>query len=191
LCLPILPLRSCATDRGVYLQRPDLGRQLDQASIDLLRSKASDAVDVVLIIADGLSATAAQRHATKVVRTLLASLSQAGISAGPICVATQARVAIADQIGQLLVGRLSIILIGERPGLGNADSLGAYLTYNPGPGRTDADRNCVSNINPRHLPPAAAATTLFWLIQQSIHRRLSGVQLKDESTPVPSIGSLH
>lgn len=178
---PMLLLHSRATDRTIYLQRPDLGRQLDDASAVLLQSKTTTETDVALIVADGLSATAAQLHAPVVVNHLIELLAPAGFTLAPICVVKQARVAIADQIGSLLKARLSIILIGERPGLGVADSLGAYLTYQPTVGKTDADRNCVSNINPRHLPPPAAAGTLFWLIQQALRRQLSGVQLKDES----------
>jgi len=157
---------------------------------ELLASKSTSEVDIALIIADGLSATAAQRHAAEVVRYLMALLTPAGFTVGPVCIARQARVAIADQIGMLLKARLSIILIGERPGLGLADSLGAYLTYQPTVGKTDADRNCVSNINPRHLPPAVAAATLFWLTQQSLRRQLSGVYLNDESSPAQSLYSL-
>jgi ethanolamine ammonia-lyase small subunit len=181
---PVLQLRSQAGDRRIYLQRPDLGRRLDDTSAELLKNSAGQPADIALIIGDGLSATAAQRHAVPVVTELHSLLKPTGFRFSQLCIVTQARVAIADQIGSLLNARLSIILLGERPGLGTADSLGAYLTYAPAVGKTDADRNCVSNINSRHLPPAAAAATLFWLVQQSLVRQLSGVRLKDESAPV-------
>lgn len=183
LGLHIVSLHSQATDRRMYLQRPDLGRKLDGASADVLRAMAGDETDVALIVADGLSATAAQRHAGDVVRQLIERLNHRRFSIGPICVVRQARVAIEDEIGSLLRARLAIILIGERPGLGLADSLGAYLVHRPGVGKTDADRNCVSNIHPAHQPAAAAVETLLWLVEQSLLRRLSGVNLKDEREP--------
>jgi ethanolamine ammonia-lyase small subunit len=184
---PVLLLQSRAAERAVYLQRPDLGRRLESASAAMFGDKTRTGVDLALIVADGLSAVAAQRHAADVVRHLLALITTAGFTVGPLCVVKQARVAIADEIGSLLHARISIILIGERPGLGFADSLGAYLTYQPTVGKTDADRNCVSNINPRCLPPAAAAATLFWLTEQALRRQLSGVHLKDESMRTRSV----
>ena len=187
---PVLLLRSRAIDRKTYLHRPDLGRQLDDASVGLLENTSNRGADVVLIAADGLSAAAAQNHAPAVIQNLMECLSGAGISLAPLCVATQARVAIGDRIGSLLHARMSVILIGERPGLGLADSLGAYLTHAPAVGKTDADRNCVSNIHPQRLPPAAAARTLLWLIRQSLIRQLSGVALKDESAPALPVQSL-
>jgi ethanolamine ammonia-lyase small subunit len=186
LGLPIIALQSEACDRETYLKRPDLGRRLDVTSSELLKDSARDEVDVVLILADGLSAMAAQRHGADVVKHLIELLRSKNFSLAPICVVTQARVAIEDEIGSLLRARLAVILIGERPGLGIADSLGAYLVHNPTIGKTDADRNCVSNIHPRHLPPAAAAQTLAWLVDQSLVRRLSGVQLKDDREQAPA-----
>jgi ethanolamine ammonia-lyase small subunit len=183
LGVPIIALHSQANDREIYLKRPDLGRRLDRPSAELLQSLAGTEVDVALIVADGLSAAAAQRHAAEVVQNLTDALRQKHFSIAPICVVRQARVAIQDEIGSLLHAKLAVIFIGERPGLGTADSLGAYLVHHPEIGKTDADRNCVSNIHPRHLPPAAAAGTLAWLIEQSLVRRLSGVQLKDELPP--------
>jgi ethanolamine ammonia-lyase small subunit len=127
-----------------------------------------------------LSATAAQRHAALVVKPLLSLLKDKRFSVGTICVVQQARVAIEDEIGSLLRAKVAVILIGERPGLGTADSLGAYLVFNPAIGKTDAERNCISNIHPRHLPPARAADALLWLIEQSLVRKISGVALKDD-----------
>ena len=163
---PVVSLHSQAADRAVYLQRPDLGRRLDSASVDRLKATARGEVDVALILADGLSATAVQRHAGTVVISLLQLLGARKYSVGPLCVVQQARVAIEDEIASQLRAKLAVILIGERPGLGTADSLGAYLVHAPAIGRTDADRNCLSNIHPRHLAPAKAAEALLWLIEQ-------------------------
>lgn len=181
---PVVCLHSQAANRAVYLQRPDLGRRLDAASVDRLKSTAGDEVDVALVLADGLSATAVQRHAATVVIALLELLGARKYSVGPLCVVQQARVAIEDEIGSLLRAKVAVILIGERPGLGTADSLGAYLVHGPAIGTTDADRNCVSNIHPRHLAPAMAAKALLWLTEQSLLRGISGVALKDERVPV-------
>jgi ethanolamine ammonia-lyase small subunit len=182
LGMPVISLHSAAEDRITYLKRPDLGRRLDDASARLLESRrgVQAEADAVLIVADGLSATAAQRHGATVILHLMELLKSRRISIAPICVVRLARVAIQDEIGGLLQAKLAMILIGERPGLGLSDSLGAYLIHGPAIGKTDADRNCVSNIHPRHLPPAAAAEAIGWLIEQSIVRQLSGVGLKDE-----------
>lgn len=180
LNLPILSLRSRAADRQTYLKRPDLGRRLDEESVAIVSESAIQEVDVALIIADGLSAVAAQRHAAAVLSHLVALLQQRRFSLGPICVVTQARVAIQDEIGSLLQAGVSVILIGERPGLGAADSLGAYLVHGPAIGNTDAQRNCVSNIRTGQLNPSSAANVLAWLIEQSLVRSISGVALKDD-----------
>ena len=180
LGLPVLPLRTAAADRATYLQRPDLGRQLDAASAAAVRS-AAGSFDVALIVADGLSATAISRQATDVLTHLLPRL--AGLSLAPLTVVTQARVGVMDEIGSLLGARSAVILIGERPGLAVPDSVGAYLAFRPAVGNTDANRNCVSNIRPAGLPPAAAAETIAWLLRQAIGRQLSGVALKDDRDP--------
>jgi ethanolamine ammonia-lyase small subunit len=187
---PTILLHSQATDRQTYLRRPDLGRRLDAESVAKVQSTSGDEVDVALMIADGLSATAAQHHAAAVVKPLLVLLRAKRFRVASLCVVQQARVAIEDEIGSLLRAKLAVILIGERPGLGTADSLGAYLIHDPKIGKTDADRNCVSNIHPRHLPPQRAAETVFWLIEQSIVRKISGVGLKDDRPPgsVPTFG---
>lgn len=185
LGLPVLSLRSRAPDRQSYLKRPYLGRRLDEPSSAAVLASATSGADVALIVGDGLSALAAQRHSAAVLSHLLPILQSRQFSLAPICVATQARVAIQDEIGSLLNARVAIILIGERPGLGAADSLGAYLVHNPALGKTDADRNCISNIRPGSLDPAAAAGTLAWLIEQSLSRGISGVALKDDRYLVP------
>jgi ethanolamine ammonia-lyase small subunit len=193
LKLPAIVMTSQATDRQTYLKRPDLGRRLDAAGAEILskyaRRNTPAGVDIAIIIADGLSALAAQRHAPAVLGHLVPLLQNLGLTFGPICIVTQARVAIQDEIGALLRARLAIILIGERPGLGSADSLGAYLVYNPKMGNSDAQRNCVSNIRPGQLHPMAAAETLAWLITQSLARSISGIQLKDDRQPREALGS--
>jgi len=174
------PIRvaSQASDRAVYLQRPDLGRRLDAASAQALDSLTMDACDAVIIIADGLSALAVHRHGAAVATALAERL--AGWRLAPIVVAHQARVALADDIGQRLGAALSVILIGERPGLSAPDSLGAYITWQPRVDRMDSERNCVSNIRPPHgLPYATAADKIAWLMHAARRLRLTGVALKD------------
>jgi ethanolamine ammonia-lyase small subunit len=180
--LSILRVASRVTDRTTYLQRPDLGRQLDDASRQRL-SQVKVAGDVSLVLADGLSATATQRHAAALCGLLVPRLRESRLAIGPLVIARFARVALQDEIGQALGARCSVILIGERPGLGTPDSLGAYVVFNPKPGNTDAQRNCVSNIRPAGLPLQAAADTLHFLIAQSLRLQLSGVNLKDDRPP--------
>jgi ethanolamine ammonia-lyase small subunit len=184
LALPILPLRSQAAEREIYLKRPDLGRRLAADSAAAVAAMATAGLDVALMVADGLSAVAAQRHAAAVLAPLLPLLRARQFSLGPLCIITQARVAIQDEIGSLLKAKVAVILIGERPGLASADSLGGYLVHPPSIGNTDAQRNCLSNIRPGQLDPAAAAHALAWLIEQSIVRRISGVGLKDDREPL-------
>jgi ethanolamine ammonia-lyase small subunit len=181
--LPVLPLRSRAEDRETYLKRPDLGRRLDAESAAAVPASVTAGVDVALIVGDGLSAVAAQRHAATVLTHLIPLLQNRRFSLSPLCIVTQARVGAQDEIGSLLHARAAVILIGERPGLGSADSLGAYLIHDPAIGKTDAQRNCVSNIRPGQLDPPAAAHALAWLIEQSLLRQISGVDLKDDREP--------
>ena len=177
-------LATAAPDRRAYLLRPDLGRQLDEASRAKLAALASApgfrAPDLVIIVSDGLAAQAAERHAAAVILALVAELRSAGWRVAPIFVAPLARVKLQDQIGAALGARFSLMLLGERPGLGAPDSLGAYLTARPDAERTDADRNCVSNIRPEGLPPAQAAAKLAWLLRESDRTGLSGLALKDD-----------
>ncbi len=192
-----LALASRAADRATYLRRPDLGRRLDTASAKALlawvaapTAAAADArpapPDLALVLADGLSAQAAQSHGAAVLRELRSALGGA-LTLSPVFVATQARVALADEVGALVHARAVLVLLGERPGLSSPDSLGAYLTFAPAVGRSDAERNCVSNIRPAGLGPAAAAGRLAWLVREALRRRLTGVALKDDSnTPALS-----
>ena len=181
--LDCLRVRSAAADRLRFLQRPDLGRRLDPPSRQLLeqRSAAGTPVDAVFVVADGLSAAAIHRHAAPLLALLCSALAAEGWSLAPVVLAEQARVALGDEIGALLLARLVVVLIGERPGLSSPDSLGAYLTWQPRTGRIDADRNCISNIRPEGLPYEQAATRLRYLMTEARRRRLSGVALKDES----------
>jgi ethanolamine ammonia-lyase small subunit len=164
-------VRSAAPDRATYLTRPDLGRKLD--------SELSGDAEVVVAIEDGLSAVAVQTHAVPLLDELK-KLSERWHNV-PIVVATQGRVALGDEIGERMKAKLVVVLIGERPGLSSPDSLGAYLTHAPRVGRTDAERNCISNIRPQGLGYAEAARRLDWLASAALARGLTGVGLKDES----------
>lgn len=175
----VYTLHSIAKNRATYLQRPDLGRTLDAASRELLATLQSAPCDLALIVADGLSARAVERHAVPLLRELLPRLTS--MRHAPICVVEQGRVAIADEIGCALCAELSVILIGERPGLSSPDSLGAYITWHPRPGRTDAERNCISNIRAEGLSYAQAAAQIFYYIAEARRRKLSGIALKDQS----------
>jgi ethanolamine ammonia-lyase small subunit len=188
----LVRLASGAADRTTYLSRPDLGRRLDDASRAALAKLGSDARghDLAIVIGDGLSALAVQRQAAPLLAELLPVLAADGVSVGPVvAVVRHARVAVEDEVGEALGARAALVLIGERPGLGSPDSLGAYLVYGPRVGRrTDADRNCVSNIRPAGLAFAPAAATLRYLVTNALRRKLSGVALKDERA-LPSAGA--
>lgn len=176
--LPVLQLQSAAPDRASYLQRPDLGRQLDPASRDALAGKGGCAL--ALVIGDGLSATAIKANALPFLRVLMPALGP-DWALGPICIATQARVAIGDEIGEALGAQMVVVLIGERPGLSSPDSMGLYLTHAPRRGLTDESRNCISNVRAAGLSYAEAAHKLVFLMTEARRRGLSGVALKDEA----------
>ena len=177
-----LALASAAGDRNTFIQRPDLGRILDEKSKTLLESRQTAQLwDAVFVIADGLSALAVERHALPLLTMIQTHLAREGWRVAPCCLVSQGRVAIGDEIGALLRVQISVVLIGERPGLTSPDSLGAYLTWNPLPGRSNAERNCVSNIRPEGLGYAAAAFKLLHLLRQSRSRKLSGLVLKEDA----------
>jgi ethanolamine ammonia-lyase small subunit len=184
LGLDPVQVSSRVPDRRDYLRRPDLGRMLDADSQVLLAGRARGPCDLALVIADGLSPTAVNLHAADVAEQLLPLLEPRGIAIGPVVVASGARVALGDEIGEILKARVVAMLIGERPGLSAPDSLGAYLTFDPKVGRTDAMRNCVSNIHSSGLSSAEAAFKIGWLIREALARQISGVALKDESGEV-------
>lgn len=175
-----LRLRSAATDRTIYLQRPDLGRKLDEPSRKLLAESTAQAgaVDLALIVADGLSALAVERHVAPLLSELLPRLS--GWDLAATSVVEQGRVAIGDEIGYALCAQISVVLIGERPGLSSPHSMGAYITWNPRPGRTDAERNCISNIRPEGLGYAQAAEQLAFILTEARRRKLTGVGIKEQ-----------
>lgn len=174
-------VHSAAAGRNEYLRRPDLGRRLDEATRALLRAHAAAAVrpQLVFVIADGLSARAAARHAVPLLQSLRPRLTDWVI--GPMVVAVQARVALGDEIGELLGTEAVVMLIGERPGLSSPDSLGIYLTYAPRIGRTDAERNCISNVRPEGLGYEQAAHRLAFLLNGARRLNCSGVALKDDA----------
>jgi ethanolamine ammonia-lyase small subunit len=172
--LPSVTVRSQAWDRETYLRRPDLGRQLDPAC----HTELAGSWDAVFVIADGLSPVGVQLHAAPLLKACLERLP--GWSVAPIVIATQARVALGDEIGARLQATLSAVLIGERPGLSVANSLGVYLTYHPQIGRRDSERNCISNIHADGMSYQAAADMLAWLMTEARSRKLTGVALKDD-----------
>ncbi|GAB3910399.1 ethanolamine ammonia-lyase subunit EutC [Larkinella knui] len=178
---PVLLLHSRAENRQQYLQRPDYGRKLAEKSRESLTGfEDLTGFDLCIVIADGLSATAINRHAVTVVSRLGEEVSKLGWSLAPLCLVEQGRVAIGDEIAHALKADMVVVLIGERPGLTSPDSLGAYLTFRPQPGLTDESRNCISNIRPEGFPYEAAVQKLLYLLTEMKARRLSGVQLKDE-----------
>ena len=178
--LPVLHLQSKVSYREQYLQRPDMGRRLNDESIQLLKEYHSE-TDIAIIIADGLSATAVNQNSLGLLQILIPQPTAAGFKLAPISLVEQGRVAIGDDIGHGLNAKLSMVLIGERPGLSSADSLGVYLTYSPKPGLTDETRNCVSNIRPGGLSYAKATKKIFYLINEAFKRKSSGVMLKDNA----------
>jgi ethanolamine ammonia-lyase small subunit len=181
-----LDAASAAPDRDHYLRRPDLGRVLNEDSAQRLAAYAASMPaepDVVFVAADGLSAFAATRHVAPFLTRLRTTLD--GWRIAPVVIATQARVALGDGIGECLKAKIVVVMIGERPGLSSPDSLGLYVTYAPRTGRNDAERNCISNVRPEGLSYDAAAFKLHWLLNEARHRKLTGVGLKDLSGALP------
>lgn len=176
-----LKLQSNAHERSEYLTRPDKGRQLDVASRDTLAGKGG-AYDVCLVVSDGLSSRAIHENGFAFVESFLALTKDAGISVAPVCLVENGRVAIADEIGELLGAKLSVILIGERPGLSSPNSLGVYLTYGPKQGNTDEARNCISNVREGGLTIEQGVQKLAYLVEMALATGKSGVELKDKMT---------
>ncbi|AMN39358.1 ethanolamine ammonia-lyase subunit EutC [Rhodoplanes sp. Z2-YC6860] len=180
LGIDVITIDSAAEDRQRYLMRPDLGRKLAPDGEAKLAPRAARH-DAVFVIADGLSARAVQRHAQPVLTGTIKALRAEGWRIGPLVIVRHGRVAVGDAIASLLGSDSVAVLIGERPGLTAPDSMGAYLTWQPHPGTTDADRNCISNIRPDGIPYADAEFKLAHLLRAMRARRISGVSLKDDS----------
>ncbi len=172
---------SAATDRDTYLRRPDLGRRLSPEARQDLAGLARGTPDLLIVIADGLSSTGVAANAVALVGALLPLAQRNGWSLAPVVLASQSRVALGDDAGEILGARAVLMLIGERPGLSSPDSLGAYLTFAPRTGRKDGERNCVSNIRSGGLSADEAAFKIDWLLREAFRRGLTGVTLKDES----------
>ena len=180
-----IQVKSMALDRASYLLRPDWGRRLHEQSLSKLQnlhhaSNQAKPIDFLIVVGDGLSSLAVARHVAPLLAELRKHLPEEWHT-GPVVIASQARVAIGDEVGQALNARMVAMLIGERPGLSSPDSLGIYLTYSPRLGLSDADRNCISNVRPEGLQYAAAAKKLIWLTKEALRLKLTGVALKDES----------
>ena len=190
--LSLNEVTSAAVDRTTYLRRPDLGRRLSPEAREHLAAVGQAPCDVAIVVADGLSATAVHANAAALIEALQRGVATRGWTLAPVTIATQARVALGDEVGFLLKARLVLLLIGERPGLSAPDSLGAYLTYAPRPGRRDHERNCVSNIRAAGLVPDRAADNILWLMDEALRRGETGVALKDESQDIevlPPVGT--
>jgi ethanolamine ammonia-lyase small subunit len=180
----ILVASDAATEAGgrsLYLRRPDYGRRLAAESRARLAALAAPPADLALVIGDGLSAAAIKAHAVPFIAAFLPHVAALGLALSPVVIAEGARVALGDEVGELLGARAAAVLIGERPGLSSPDSLGVYLTLAPSPGRSDAERNCISNIRAQGLGYELAAFKLAWLVREALRRALTGVDLKDES----------
>ncbi len=184
--LETLKTRSQAADRSIYLRRPDLGRRLHPESAAMLAELPPQPWDAVFVIADGLSAAAVQTHAAPMIRACVERLP--GWRIAPIVLAEQARVALGDEVGEILGAQLCLLLVGERPGLSVPDSLGVYMTFHPRLGRRDSERNCLSNIHADGQSYAVAADKAAWLAREAVRLRLSGVDLK-ENAPTEAVAA--
>ncbi|MEQ1578248.1 MAG: ethanolamine ammonia-lyase subunit EutC [Hyphomicrobium sp.] len=174
-------IESSAETRDTYLRRPDLGRTLSNRSRASFETEPGDNADLVIMAGDGLSSTGLTANAVPLIRALMPYIQKNSWRLAPILLASQARVALADEAGEILGAKAALVLIGERPGLSSPDSLGAYLTYEPKRGRSDAERNCVSNIRLGGLSYEEGAFKIAWLLGQALKFRMTGVALKDES----------
>jgi ethanolamine ammonia-lyase small subunit len=184
--LEAVQLHTAAADRPTYLARPDLGRRLDDASQARLAAMTRG-YDLAFVLADGLSTRAVTSHAVPLLDESLPQLRRDRWRIGPVAVVEEGRVAVGDEIGSILGAALVCVLIGERPGLTSPDSLGAYMTWQPAIGRTDSERNCLSNIRPAGMAYAEAALRLVYLCNQARLRRCTGIMLKDETSASPPL----
>ncbi len=179
--LKTLYVDSAATDRSLYLRRPDLGRKLSESSRQMLLDLDSKGYDVAIVVGDGLSSTAIHQQAAPLIENLTPYLEQLNMTVAPIVLANQSRVALGDEVGELLKSKLVVILIGERPGLSSPNSLGIYMTWDPNTSRLESERNCISNVRLEGLTHDKAAFKLAWLIESAFTTHSSGVALKDMS----------
>ncbi len=176
---PSIAVRSAAAERRIFLRRPDLGRRLAEGEAARLEAAAVSGA-IAFVVADGLAAEAVTAEAAPLLARVAPALAREGLTVAPVVIAEQGRVALGDEVGAALGAAAVAVLIGERPGLSAPRSMGVYLTWAPRAGRTDAERNCISNIRPGGLTSAGAAETLLWLMREMLRRRLTGVSLKDE-----------
>jgi len=183
---PVLVVSSQAADRRSYLMRPDFGRALHADAVQTLASSYAEQ-DLVIVLGDGLSAQAVQRHAPPLLALLLPALAASGVTLAPLVVVRGARVKVGDAVAQCLGAQAVLMLIGERPGLSAPDSLGAYITWAPNTATTDADRNCISNIRPEGLAYQEAGFRINFILTQMRRLRRSGVTLKDQSDQAPNL----
>ncbi|HXB61225.1 MAG TPA: ethanolamine ammonia-lyase subunit EutC [Acidobacteriaceae bacterium] len=185
-----VPAEPGETARTIYLRRPDLGRALNAESEQALQQFATgsaEAPDVVFVVADGLSALAVEHHALPLLDATLAALDHNAWRVGPIVIVSQGRVAIGDAIGSLLRAKLTVMLLGERPGLSTPDSLGVYITWEPRPGRTDAERNCISNIHLEGVNYVDAAARILFYMNGAKDLQATGIGLKENTvTALPA-----
>lgn len=179
--LDVVFAESAATNRDVFIRRPDLGRKLGEVSRERLKKMKYPGADVLIVIGDGLSSKAVHKQAVPLIRNFLPYMKELGLSVGPIVLAKQSRVALGDDIAEVMNCGLVAMLIGERPGLSSPDSLGVYMTYKPYAGRLESERNCISNIRPEGLSYERAAFKLAWLVETAYDRGISGTALKDKS----------
>lgn len=179
--LDVVFAESAATSRDVFIRRPDLGRRLSEVSRERLRKMKYAGADVLIVIGDGLSSKAVHKQAVPLIHEFLPYMRELGLSVGPIVLAKQSRVALGDDIAEVMNCGLVAMLIGERPGLSSPDSLGVYMTYKPFAGRLESERNCISNIRPEGLPYDRAAFKLAWLVEMAFANKVSGTALKDKS----------
>jgi len=183
LGLDLVQVETAAADRAVFLRRPDLGCRLtrqSRAGIEQLAERMSEEPDLAIVLSGGLSALALQQQVPPLLSRLLPKLEAEHWKLAPLVIAPLARVALQDEVGALFRARLALILLGERPGLDAADSLGAYLVYQPQPGKTNAERNCVSNIRAAGLSSEEGAEAIAYLLRRAREQRRSGIALKDE-----------
>ena len=186
-----IELGSRADSRPTYLQRPDMGRRLNEDSVKVLEglSAPEKPYDVAFVIGDGLSALAIEENAAKFLDVMLPALADNDWNVAPLCIVKEARVAIGDEVAEKLGAKMVVVLIGERPGLSSPDSMGIYMTLNPRTGLTDESRNCISNVRPAGLSYEHAAHKLSYLMTEARRRGLSGVNLKDEAEALPQVNT--